>query len=101
MTYIQLSSYDTLTCASECDRNSGCAAFNVYIERDPTLAPNAQDCPNPPSTVIYKCALWSAAVSADEATNTGQWVDSFQVVITGSNGKTPMYKTMYTLILTP
>ena len=36
-----LTSFDTLTCASKCDQASGCQAFNMYIERDPSLDPNA------------------------------------------------------------
>lgn len=80
-----LTSYDTLGCASRCDQASGCEAFNVYIERDPTLDPNADSCPNPPSLTNYKCTLWGAPVSASEATNNGQWRDSFQVIIAGSN----------------
>ena len=36
-----LDSYDTLTCASQCDQASGCQAFGIYIERDPSLDPNA------------------------------------------------------------
>ncbi|KAI4122903.1 MAG: hypothetical protein LQ338_005555 [Usnochroma carphineum] len=80
-----LKSYDTLGCASLCDQASGCQAFNMYIERDPSLDPNADSCPNPPSITNYKCTLWGAAVSAAEATNKGQWRDSFQVVIAGSN----------------
>ncbi|MCJ1485749.1 hypothetical protein MMC06_005924 [Schaereria dolodes] len=76
-----LASYDTLTCASQCDQASGCQAFNVYIE------PNYhKNCPNPPSTTNFKCTLWGAPVSSAEATNTGQWRDSFEVVIAGSNG---------------
>ena len=81
-----LTSYDTLTCASKCDQASGCSAFNVYLERDPTVNANAQNCPNPPSTTNYKCTLWGAPIAAAEATNTGQYQDSFQVVIAGSNG---------------
>ncbi|CAD6581526.1 MAG: hypothetical protein ASARMPRED_000637 [Alectoria sarmentosa] len=81
-----LTSYDTLTCASKCDQASGCSAFNVYLERDPTLNANAVSCPNPPSTTNYKCTLWGAPVSSAEATNSGQYQDSFQVVIAGSNG---------------
>ena len=80
-----LTSYDTLTCASKCDQAS-CLAFNVYLERDPSLNASALNCPNPPSTTNYKCTLWGAPVSAAEATNTGQYQDSFQVVIAGSNG---------------
>ena len=80
-----LTSYDTLTCASKCDQ-ANCSAFNIYLERDPSLNASAQNCPNPPSTTNYKCTLWGAPVSAAEATNTGQYQDSFQVVIAGSNG---------------
>ena len=80
-----LTSYDTLTCASKCDQVSGCSAFNVYLERDPTINANAQKCPNPPSTTNYKCTLWGAPVSSEEATNSRQYQDSFQVVIAGSN----------------
>lgn len=81
-----LTSYDTLGCASQCDQASGCQAFNMYIERDPSLNASAQSCPDPPSTTNYKCTLWGAPVSVDEATNFGQYQDSFQVVIAGSNG---------------
>jgi hypothetical protein len=49
-----LNAFDTLTCASLCDQASGCLAFNMYIERDPTLDPNDSLCPNPPSLVNYK-----------------------------------------------
>ena len=58
----------------------------MYIERDPSLDPNTDDCPNPPSTTNYKCTLWGAPVVAEEATNKGQWRASFEVAITGSNG---------------
>jgi hypothetical protein len=81
-----LTSFDTLQCASLCDQNSGCVAFNMYIERDPSLDANATNCPNPPSTTNFKCTLWGAPVSASEVTNLGQWRDSFEVVMTGSNG---------------
>lgn len=81
-----LTSYDTLGCASQCDQASGCQAFNMYIERDPSLNASADNCPNPPSTTNYKCTLWGAPVSVEEATNFGQYQDSFQVVIAGSNG---------------
>ena len=84
-----LTSYDTLTCASMCDQASGCSAFNIYLERDPTVNASAQNCPNPPSTTNYKCTLWGAPVSSGEATNSGQYQDSFQVVIAGSNGEFP------------
>ncbi|MCJ1233870.1 hypothetical protein MMC14_001828 [Varicellaria rhodocarpa] len=80
-----ISSYDTLGCASLCDQATGCVAFNMYIERDPSVDPNSANCPNPPSTTNFKCTLWGAPVSTDEANNKGQWRDSFQVVIAGSN----------------
>ena len=86
-----LTSYDTLTCASKCDRASGCSAFNLYLERDPTVNASVQNCPNPPSTTNYKCTLWGAPVSSQEATNSGQYQASFHVVIAGSNGKFSFY----------
>ncbi|KAL9001503.1 MAG: hypothetical protein Q9169_000078 [Polycauliona sp. 2 TL-2023] len=79
-----LSQYDTLDCASLCAE--GCESFGIYIERDPSLDPNALDCPNPPSVTNYKCTLWGAPVVAEQANNKGQWRDAFEVVITGSNG---------------
>lgn len=81
-----LTSYDTLTCASKCDQATGCQAYGIYVERDPSLNPNANDCANPPSTTNFKCTLWGAPVVQAQATNKGQWRDSFQIVITGSNG---------------
>jgi len=80
-----LTSYDTLGCANLCDRASGCTAFNLYAERDPTLAPNAKKCPNPPSLTNFKCTLWGTPVCDEEATNYGQYRDSFHVVIAASN----------------
>ncbi|RAL60577.1 hypothetical protein DID88_009772 [Monilinia fructigena] len=38
------------------------------------------------SITNYKCTLWGSGVDSASATNSGQWRDSFQVVITGSNG---------------
>ncbi|KAL8903140.1 MAG: hypothetical protein Q9207_004127 [Kuettlingeria erythrocarpa] len=80
-----LKSFDTLGCAQLCDQTTGCQAFNMYIERDPSLDPNTVNCPNPPSITNFKCTMWGAAVSAAQATNKGQYRASFQVVITGSN----------------
>lgn len=81
-----LKSYDTLTCASLCDNASGCQAFNIYAERDPSLDPNSSSCPNPPSTTNYKCSLWGVPISAQEATNSLQYIDQFMVGFTASNG---------------
>lgn len=80
-----LTSYDTLGCASLCDQASGCVAFNMYAERDPSLDANNANCPNPPSTTNFKCTLWGAPVCDDEATNFGQYRAQFQVVIAASN----------------
>lgn len=81
-----MNSYDTLTCASKCNDITGCVAFNIYFERDPSLDPNAQQCPNPPSVTNIKCVWWGVPVSKSTATNSGQYRDSFEVVIAGSNG---------------
>ena len=81
-----LKTYDTLDCASKCDQAVGCEAFNMYMERDPSLSPNKLDCPNPPSITNYKCTLWGAPVAVEVATNKGQYRADFQVAMTGSNG---------------
>ncbi|KAL9018882.1 MAG: hypothetical protein Q9185_003794 [Variospora sp. 1 TL-2023] len=80
-----LTSYDTLACASLCNRLVGCQAFNLYIERDPTLDPNTVLCPNPLSTTNFLCTLWGTAVSPAQATNRGYLRASFRVAIAGSN----------------
>ncbi|MCJ1292171.1 hypothetical protein MMC34_003721 [Xylographa carneopallida] len=80
-----LTSYDTYGCASQCNDAPSCVAFNVYAERDPSLNANAFNCSNPASTTNYQCTLWGATISASQATNTGQYRDSFQVAITASN----------------
>ena len=82
-----LKSYDLAQCAAICDKSDGCNAFNVFFERAPSMTPDAKNCPNPPSTTYIKCSLWGNAVSVQQATNSGQWRDNFQVVITGSNGR--------------
>lgn len=63
------------------------SAFNVYIERDPSVIPGA-GCDNPPSTTNYKCSLWSLGITSASATNTGQYQANFTVAITASNGYT-------------
>lgn len=85
--YYTLNSFDTVKCQEYCDTAPACYGINVYIERDASEIP-ADACPNPASTVNYKCSLWGSAVSSDMATNVGQWQDQFHVVITGSNGYT-------------
>lgn len=39
MGFTTLKTYDTDLCASKCNAITGCSAFNVYFERDPTLDP--------------------------------------------------------------
>ncbi|KAF2721948.1 hypothetical protein K431DRAFT_223218 [Polychaeton citri CBS 116435] len=83
--YYTLKSYDTIKCQQKCDAISSCYAFNIYIERDPTLDPGA-GCEDPPSTTNYKCSLWGTQIDSKTATNKGQYRNKFQVVIRGSNG---------------
>jgi hypothetical protein len=91
-----LTSYNAQECAAKCDTTALCTSFNLYIERDPSLAPANNDnttatpwttyCPNPPSITNYKCTLWGSSITAALATNRGETREDFQVVITGSNG---------------
>ncbi|GAM88209.1 hypothetical protein ANO11243_062400 [Dothideomycetidae sp. 11243] len=92
-----LQSYDVAGCASYCDNTALCTAFNIYIERDPSQNPTANDttstltqwgtwCPNPPAITNYKCTLWGSSISASVATNYGQWREQFEVVFVASNG---------------
>lgn len=80
-----LKTYDTIKCQQLCDAADSCSGFNIYFERDPTLAP-ADGCLNPASFTNIKCTLWGSPVTAESATNKGQWRRDFHVVITGSNG---------------
>ncbi|KAF7890023.1 uncharacterized protein EAF02_002438 [Botrytis sinoallii] len=68
----------------------GCIAFNIYIERDPTVDPGYK-CSNPPSTINYKCAKWGVQIKKETATNTVQYRKDFRVVISGSNGYNKRY----------
>ncbi|KAK5019777.1 hypothetical protein LTR16_000280 [Cryomyces antarcticus] len=86
MGYTTLQSYNPTLCSQKCDKINGCAAFNIYFERDPSLDPNSINCPNPKSVTNIKCVFWGGPVTAANANNAGQWRDSFQVVIAGSNG---------------
>jgi len=91
-----LTTYDAAECAAKCDETVFCNAFNIYIERDPSLNPSKNDstaptvwgyyCPNPASITNYKCVLWGSEVDESVATNYGDWREDFEVVITGSNG---------------
>ena len=37
VTFIALSSYNTIQCQQFCDAALGCIGFNIYFEHDPTL----------------------------------------------------------------
>lgn len=91
-----LKTYNAAQCAALCDSTSLCTAFNIYIERDPSVNPTNNDstaptvwgynCPDPASMTSYKCTLWGSNLAANTATNAGQWREQFEVVITASNG---------------
>lgn len=93
---LTLKSYDAQQCANACACTDGCSAFNLYVERDPSLNPTNNDstaptvwgynCPNPASMTSFKCTLWGGPISAADATNYGQYREQFDVVIAGSNG---------------
>ncbi|KAI7355674.1 glycoside hydrolase [Hortaea werneckii] len=85
MGYTTLQSYNPQQCASKCNAITGCVAINIYFERDPTVEP-AAGCPNPASTTNIKCVFWGGPVTKENALNTGQYRNQFQVVIAGSNG---------------
>ena len=78
--YNELTSYDPAACTAICDKTSGCVGTNLYFERSPSLAPAAA-CPNPAALVVVKCALWGSPISAVDATNVGQWQESFHVLV--------------------
>lgn len=82
---ITLSSYSTAECQQACDDTEDCTAFNIYVERDPSVEPAAA-CPDPSATASLKCALYSLPISAGTVTNLGQFREEFEVVIAGSNG---------------
>ncbi|KAL8699623.1 MAG: hypothetical protein Q9201_005899 [Fulgogasparrea decipioides] len=82
-----LKTYDTIKCQQLCDAANLCTGFNIYFERDPTLAP-AEGCPNPAGFTNIKCTLWGSGVTKEAAKNKGQYRRDFQVVIAGSNGYT-------------
>ena len=86
MGYFTVQSYDPSVCASACDNTKGCTAFNIYMERSPTMSPDDTNCPNPPSTNKIGCSFWGTVATTQAATNYGQWRSGFNVVIAGSNG---------------
>ncbi len=84
--YYTLDSYDPVACQQYCDDIEVCYAFNIYFERDPS-EDSGPSCPNPPSTINIKCALFGAFLDGTTATDEGQLRDQFQVVVRGSNGQ--------------
>jgi len=90
LTYQALDFYDTAYAAAQCNAMPACESFNIYFERDPTVAPTAA-CPKPPSNYNkyglfnVKVAYYSSILTAASATNVGQWQENFQVAIAGSN----------------
>ncbi|KAB2577062.1 hypothetical protein BFW01_g2297 [Lasiodiplodia theobromae] len=86
LTVKTLDSYSPAQCASYCDDEPLCMGFNVYFERDPSEDTSCASDGNPDSITTIACTLYAYHVAASKATNTGQYRDNFQVVITGSNG---------------
>ncbi|KAK7911687.1 hypothetical protein PG985_014168 [Apiospora marii] len=94
MGYHLLPAYDPAACAALCesDPSGACAAFNLYVERDPAWNPWRCSCDRPRGVTNYKCALFSgteAVEDAGRATNYGQYVEGgrgFVRKIAGSNG---------------
>lgn len=84
--YYDLKSYDTELCSQHCANASLCTAFNIYVERDPSVNPNKDVCPDPDAITNYKCALWGSGIDKAAATNDGQYRANFHVVIEASNG---------------
>ncbi|KAK2614699.1 hypothetical protein N8I77_001504 [Diaporthe amygdali] len=80
-----LDEYNPALCASECNEIEDCSAFNVYYERDPTISPSYNGCPNPPSTTNIKCVLWGQSINTDISLNWGEDRCDFKVVVAGSN----------------
>lgn len=79
--------YDVDYCASKCSAKSGCLAFNIYFELDPTLDPGP-DCPNPSAFANIKCSFWGTGLDASTANNRGEKRSDFDVAIAGSNAYT-------------
>jgi len=77
--------YDTDFCATKCNSQPGCLAFNIFFERNPTLDPG-RNCPNPPAFANIKCTLWGAALDSKTATNRGSRNRQFDTAVAGSNG---------------
>ncbi|GAB7327857.1 hypothetical protein MBLNU13_g11647t1 [Cladosporium sp. NU13] len=77
--------YDIDFCATRCNVQPGCLAFNIFFERNPTLDPG-RNCLDPPAFANIKCTLWGAALDAKTATNRGSRTRQFDTAVAGSNG---------------
>ncbi|USP81973.1 uncharacterized protein yc1106_09247 [Curvularia clavata] len=73
MLYSKLETYDVQACADICDVHRGCDAFNIYVQREPSVVPGA-GCPNPKAIFTTICALYSEPVSLAQCTNAGQYM---------------------------
>jgi hypothetical protein len=80
----ELQDYGTTNCSKQCDRTTGCEAFNIYFERSPTLNLGLK-CKTSLSSTIIKCVLWGSKLNGLDATNRGHTQWDFGVVIAGSN----------------
>ena len=85
LTYYTLNSYDADQCAAKCHDTADCTSFNIFFQHAPSTDPGP-NCPNPPSTTLIKCSLFSNPITPDKAKNAGQYRQDFHVVIAGSNG---------------
>jgi hypothetical protein len=74
----------TLLGAAACNNENRCNAFGIFFERSPMYKP-APDCPNPSSTTLIKCTLWSGTTMPKIGTNDGQIREKFHIVMAGSN----------------
>ncbi|KAF2147613.1 hypothetical protein K461DRAFT_216333, partial [Myriangium duriaei CBS 260.36] len=88
--YRQISSYNTTLCASICNGISGCNSFNIYFQRNPLYSTNA-NCINPPARTAIQCGFYGDYLSSSMATNVGNWQQSFEIVLAGSNAYNKNY----------
>ncbi|KAI4848522.1 hypothetical protein E4T44_03884 [Aureobasidium sp. EXF-8845] len=86
MGFTNLREYNPQTCATKCNAIKGCMGINIYFERDPSLAPDANQCPNPASLTQIKCVYWGGPVTVANTKNFGTKSADFQIVAAGSNG---------------
>ncbi|CAN9380491.1 unnamed protein product [Alternaria alternata] len=71
--------YNVEQCAHACNNDDNCNAFTIFFERQPVVSPAPELCPNPPSTTIIKCDLWSGTILPDIAISHGQLREQFHV----------------------